>query len=129
MRAFLSVKFHPDHSNGAHIEALCQALAEQGFEPVCVVRDLEHWGAVHYEAKELMQHTRTLLESCQVVVVDLKEKGVGIGIEAGLAWARDIPVVVIAPVGAEISETLRSIARAVCSYLQPNNLPRIPISN
>jgi 2'-deoxynucleoside 5'-phosphate N-hydrolase len=114
--AYLAVKYHPDQANRAHIENLLAALEQAGYEPLCVVRDLEHWGQTTFDSPVLMRNTFRLMESCDVAVIDLAEKGVGVGIEAGYACARGQPVVAIAPLGSDISTTLQGIANAVYSY-------------
>ena len=49
-------------------------------------------------------------------MVDLTEKGVGLGIEAGYAYAKQIPIVVIARKGSDISATLQGIAKKLFLY-------------
>ncbi|HEX9925880.1 MAG TPA: hypothetical protein VGD99_24705 [Anaerolineae bacterium] len=39
------------------------------------------------------------IDSSEVVVIELSAKGVGLGIEAGYAYARRIPIVTIARTG------------------------------
>lgn len=56
------------------------------------------------------------IDASELIVVDLTEKGVGVGIEAGYAFARGIPIVAIAEAGAVISETLRGISTRITSY-------------
>jgi nucleoside 2-deoxyribosyltransferase len=115
-RAFLTVKYHPDQANRGHIESLLAALEQAGYEPVCVVRDLENWGQVAFDPPALMRATFALLETCAVVVVDLTEKGVGAGIEAGYAHARGLPVLAVAPEECDLSATLQGIATAAYHY-------------
>ena len=69
-----------------------------------------------------MQRTFLEIETCDVVIVDLTEKGVGVGIEAGYAHARGIPVVVIAEEGADVSTTLQGIAAIVYHYQELSDL-------
>jgi nucleoside 2-deoxyribosyltransferase len=65
------------------------------------------------------------IDSSDLVVVDLTEKGVGLGIEAGYAHARGIPVVTIARQGADISQTLRGISAQVLWYEGRDDLKRV----
>lgn len=124
MNAFLSIKYHADHANRARIEMIVETLRACGVEAVCVARDIEQWGRVRLDARELMARTFAALDACALVVVDLTEKGVGVGIEAGYARAKNIPIVVIAQAGADVSETLRGIARAVFWYEGADDLTR-----
>ena len=122
MKAFLSIKYHADHANRARIEMIADALRAAGIESVCIARDIEQWGKARLDARELMARTFAEIEACDLVIVDLTEKGVGVGIEAGYARAKDIPVIVMAQHGADISETLRGIARTVFCYTGAEDL-------
>ncbi|MBI5877892.1 MAG: nucleoside 2-deoxyribosyltransferase [Chloroflexi bacterium] len=122
MKAYVAIKYHADQANRLLIEALCAALAAAGWDTAVVARDLEQWGAFSFAPDDLMRETFALIELCDLVVIDLTEKGVGVGIEAGYAHARGIPVVTVALRGSDISETLRGISRAVQEYDNPAEL-------
>ena len=42
-----------------------------------------------------MLETFEIIESSDVAVIDLSEKGVGLGIEAGYAYSKQIPIITI----------------------------------
>lgn len=121
-RAYLAIKYHADHGNRNRIEGITATLEACGFDTICIIRDLEQWGAVHFDAHTLMQKSFEAIDACDLVVVDLTEKGVGIGIEAGYAWAKHIPIVTIAQAGSDISETLRGISDGICFYERYSDL-------
>jgi nucleoside 2-deoxyribosyltransferase len=125
MKAFLSIKYHADASNRAHIEAILSALAQAGFAATCIARDVEAWGSVCFDAKELMERTFEMIDASDLVVVDLTEKGVGVGIEAGYAHAKRIPIITIARRGADISTTVQGISRDVIFYDEPGDLTQL----
>ena len=125
MKAYISIKYHDDNANQDTIERISSALVQSGFETVCIARDIEKWGLVKYDARELMRKTFEEIASSDVVVVELTEKGVGVGIEAGYAHAKGIPVVAIARRGADISATLRGISDAVLHYERFDELERL----
>ena len=116
MQAYLAIKCYADNANRSRIEGISTALAACGIRTLCIARDLEQWGALHFDPHTLMQKSFEAIDACDLVVVDLTEKGVGIGIEAGYAHARGIPIVTIAQAGSDISETLRGISDAVWLY-------------
>jgi len=122
MRVFLSLKYHADLRNRPLITTLTAILAELQCETVCILRDVEEWGARHYPPAELMAHTFAAIRSCAVVLVDITEKGVGVGIEAGYAYAIGKPIVTIAHHTADISTTLQGISTAVLTYTDPAEL-------
>jgi len=49
-----------------------------------------------------MIKTFEVMCSCHLTVIDLKEKGVGLAIETGYAYAQRIPVITIAREGSDI---------------------------
>ncbi|EXJ67462.1 uncharacterized protein A1O5_09475 [Cladophialophora psammophila CBS 110553] len=116
MRAYIGIKFHPDDRNRHDIEQLSDLLTSCGFETICVRRDIEKWGVISLSPGELMRETFEIIRSCQLVVIELSEKGVGLGIESGYAFAHAIPVITIARDGSDISDTLRGISQAVYLY-------------
>lgn len=124
MKAFISIKYHDDHCNKARIEKIAWALEQSGITSVCITRDIEKWGQIKFEPAELMRRTFAELDASDLVVVDLSEKGVGVGIEAGYAHAKHIPIVTIAQKGADISTTLRGISRDVFWYDESDGLAR-----
>ena len=124
MRAYIAIKYHKNHSNRERIEEISSALEENGFETICITRDLEQWGQVQFSPDTLMQKTFDEIDASDVVVVDLTEKGVGVGIEAGYAFARHIPIVTIANSDADISTTLQGIASKIFLYNEYDELTR-----
>ena len=116
MKAFISIKYRENNSNKDRIEKISSALEQNGFETVCITRDIEKWGQVKFSPLELMKKTFAEIDSSQLIVVDLTEKGVGLGIEAGYAHAKEIPIVVIARKGLDISTTLQGIAQKLFLY-------------
>ena len=116
MKAYISIKYRADNGNKDCIQKISSALEQNGFETVCVARDIEKWGGVQLSPHELMQRTFTEIDSSNLLVVDLTEKGVGLGIEAGYAHAKQIPIVVIAKKGSDISATLQGISQRLVLY-------------
>ena len=123
-QAYLGIKFYADQSNRPLIEMITVALTQAGWTTQVIVRDLEQWGAVQFEPQTLMARTFAVIEASDIAVIDLTEKGVGLGIEAGYAFAKGIPVFTIAREGADISTTLRGISQDGCHYKNADDLVR-----
>ena len=116
MKAFISIKYREDNSNRDCIQKISSALERNGIETVCVARDIENWGQVEFSPEELMQRSFAAIDSSHLIVVDLTDKGVGLGIEAGYAYAKKTPIVVIAKEGSDISTTLQGISQKLFFY-------------
>ena len=124
MKAYISIKYRADNSNKNCIEKIASALEQSGFETVCITRDIEKWGQIELSPEELMQRTFTEIDLSHLIVVDLTEKGVGLGIEAGYAYAKGIPIAVIAKKGSDISTTLQGISQQLFLYDEFDDLIR-----
>ena len=116
MKAYISVKYRADNSNKDYIENIMSALERNGFETVCIARDIEKRGQVQLSPHALMQRAFAEIGASNLLVVDLTEKGVGLGIEAGYAYAKQIPIVVIAKKGSDVSTTLQGISQKLFLY-------------
>ena len=116
MKAFISIKYREDNSNKDCIENISTALEQNGFETVCIARDIEKWGQLELSLQELMQRIFAEVDSSHLIVVDLTEKGVGLSIESGYAYAKQIPIAVIARKGSDISTTLQGISQKLFLY-------------
>lgn len=122
MQAYLAIKYHPDFRNRSLIEEISAALAANGIATLCTVRDLECWGEVKFTPSALMVESFKLIHASDLVIIEFTEKGTGLGIEAGYAYAKGIRIVTIAPKGAEISTTLQGISDQIFFYNQPEEL-------
>ena len=116
MKVFISIKFHEDSVNRERIDILCGLARRHGMEPVCIPAKGRQPGLSTPDSQVLMRQTFLELRDSKLVIVDLTEKGVGVGIEAGYARARGIPIATIADAGSEISETLLGISDRVFYY-------------
>lgn len=121
-KIYIGIKFHSDARNKAKIEALSEALGSFGHQSICIQRDVEKWGEVEFTPAALMRETFFNIESCCAVVIEATEKGVGLGIEAGYAHAKRIPVFVIAEKGTEVSTTLQGLSYSVQLYENMDDL-------
>lgn len=121
-KAFLAIKFEKDNSNQNFIENISTSLKKIGIEDIVMARDYEKWGNVVFAPDELMAKAFELIDSSDLLIVELSEKGVGIGIEAGYAYAKKKPIFTIARTGSDISSTIRGISKAVIFYDNPEDL-------
>ena len=113
---YFGIKYHPDNRNRAVIEEFEKCFFEHGFKSYCVVRDMEAWGEASFSAEKIMRETFAKIDSVDLVVIDVSEKGIGLGIEAGYARAKGKELIVTARKGTEVSTTISGIADQVIDY-------------
>ena len=122
MNFYLVIKFYEDCKNRKLIEQISKSLKNANFNSTVMVRDYENWGEIKFKPKELMKLTFKLIDKSELLVVEFSEKGVGLGIEAGYAYANNKPIIVIAKKDSYISTTLRGIAKEIFFYDTPEDL-------
>ena len=125
MKIFLAIKFHENLSNKKLIDDISNVLASSGNVVTVMARDYEKWGEIKFNPDELMKLTFKIIEESDLLLVEFSEKGVGLGIEAGYAHAKGVPIVVMAKTGSDISSTMRGIAKKVIFYDNPEELGSI----
>lgn len=115
-RAYLGIKFYEDNRNRDVINSISTALKNDGIDTFCIVRDVEKWGAVKLSSKELMRITLQEIDKSDFVVLEMSEKGVGLGIEAGYAVGRGKPLIILIKKGTELSNTMQGIANIIIPW-------------
>lgn len=116
MKIYFGIKYYENFSNKKKIETIIKILEQKDHKIYCVVRDLEEWGKHEFTAKELMIETFNQIDKSDLVLIEFSEKGTGLGIEAGYAYAKYKPIIVIAEEGSDISTTIQGIATKIIMY-------------
>jgi len=123
MKAYLGIKYYADNRNKEQINFLSSLLEDFGYSVTCITRDIESWGKVSFTPDDLMKKTFQIIDESNIVVIDLSEKGVGLGIEAGYAYSKGIPVIAISH-NRKISTTLLGISKYNYVYKDRENLSK-----
>lgn len=113
---YLAIKYHPDNKNKDLILSISNTCKTIGLECICIAQHVEKWGEDSFPPNELMQISFETIRQSEFVLIEFSEKGVGIGIEAGYAFALNLPIYVIHPPHVDVSETLKGIATAIYMY-------------
>lgn len=120
--AYFGIKFFEDSQNRNEVNAITAALQKDGIQTVCIARDFEKWGEVKISFQNLMRITFEEIEKADFIILEMSEKGVGLGIEAGYAFAKKKPVIVLIKNGSELSGTMQGIADIIVHYDQPEEI-------
>ena len=121
-RAYFGIKFFKDNRNRDEINSISLVLQDDGIQTVCIARDVEKWGDVTLSSQELMRIAFAEIDKSDFVILEMSEKGVGLGIEAGYAVGRKKPLIVLIKQGLELSNTMQGIADVVIPYSQPEEI-------
>jgi nucleoside 2-deoxyribosyltransferase len=104
------------------IESISTTLSDQGIETVCITRDIEKWGKVELTPRELMRVSFEQIDRSDFVLLEMTEKGVGLGIEAGYARATGKLLIVLTKDSEHMSTTIKGIADCVIQYHQTDEI-------
>ncbi|MAT42631.1 MAG: nucleoside 2-deoxyribosyltransferase [Anaerolineaceae bacterium] len=122
---YLAIKYHPDNKNKDLILSISDTCKSINLDCINIMQHVEKWGDFSFDPQELMRISFETIRKCQFVLIEFSEKGVGIGLEAGYAYALNIPVYVIHPPHVEVSNTLKGIATAIFPYESVKTLPLV----
>ncbi len=125
MKVYIGIKYHEDYKNKIIVNKIASVLELKGYEAIFIVNNAAMEESNKYDSHELMKLTFEKIDTCDLVIIDLTEKGVGLGIEAGYAYAKGIPIITIAKSGSDISETLKGISNEIIFY---NSIEDLDIS-
>ena len=129
MKAYIAIKYYKDFRNRREVDKITEILEDKGYETICIIRDEEKDRGIKLHPKDLMELTFRRIDACELVIIDLSEKGVGLGIEAGYAHAKGKLIITIAKKGSDISDTLRGISEKVVIYDDIDSLAIICSNN
>lgn len=115
MKIFITASFQ-NGDNKKEVEHLCGLVKDAGFEDFCFIRDVENYKKVFDDPRELMQRARDEISKSDALLIDMTDKPTGRAIEAGIAFALNKKVIVIAKRGTPIRDTVRGIASFVAEY-------------
>lgn len=124
INAFMGIKYYENNANKKLIEEIILELTKIGINTRVFAKDIEKYGKVKVPHKKIMHLALKEIKSADVVIVEFSNKGVGVGMEAGIAFALKKPLYVIAKKGSEISENLFSVAEKVIFYNNTNELSK-----
>ncbi|HLP35562.1 nucleoside 2-deoxyribosyltransferase [Lacibacter sp.] len=103
MKAYISISYQRRRSLNTAITAIMSVLEEHQVESFVFV---DHYKFEESQEEEMMRSALEELEQCDLLIAETSHKGIGIGIEAGYAKAKNKPVVYLRHKEAEHSTTL-----------------------
>lgn len=107
MKAYISVSYNNRKNVAEVLYAIAEVLQKAGISPFVFV-DTYSFNAV--EEKEMMAQALYHIDSCDLLIAEVSEKAIGIGVEAGYAKAKGIPVIYIRNRKAAHSTTLSGVS-------------------
>lgn len=113
MKAFLSISYHEKDKLQKEIAVVETELKSHLFETLVFVKKYQF---ANNQTKEMMQLAFQELQTCDVFLAEISDKAMGVGIEAGLAYALNIPVIYFRKKHKPDSTTMNGIAMYEFEY-------------
>lgn len=107
MQAYISISFSKKNELEKEVQAIKNALGKFGISGFVFVDEYQFSAK---EEKEMMQKAMEDVEKSAILIAEVSEKGIGIGIEVGYAKAKNIPVIYVRNSSSEHSTTVSGIA-------------------
>ena len=107
MQAYISISFSKKKKIKKEVQAIKNALGKFGISGFVFVDEYQFSAK---EEKEMMQKAMEDVEKSAILIAEVSEKGIGIGIEVGYAKAKNIPVIYVRNSSSEHSTTVSGIA-------------------
>lgn len=114
-RIFITSSFQRG-KNKQDIEKLCALIKSTGFEDFSFIRDIENYQKVFNDPNKLMIRAKEEIKKSEYLLIDITDKPTGRAIEAGIAYALGIKVIVIMKKGTKIKDTTRGISHQIIEY-------------
>ncbi len=118
-KAYLSIGFQNRQLMSEEIETIKQVLSGFGISLFVFV---DAYRFTPTQEKEMMQQAFADIDSADLLIAEVSEKGIGVGIEIGYAVAKQKPVIYLRNTRAEHSTTAAGAASDAVSYTDTEDL-------
>ena len=125
MKVFLSIKYYDDMRNKNLIEKICLAIENCGDVPFDFAKNVQNYSKCEFSAEEIMKIAFNEINSSDVLLIDATELSIGIGIEAGYAFSKKIPIYLIAKKDAYVSNSIKGVASKALFYDEPEEIENL----
>ena len=119
MQAYIAISYTKRKSLRSELNAICEALKEFSIRSFVFV-DNYSFGAS--EEKHMMKLAFEEIDKADLLIAEVSEKAIGIGIEAGYAKGKNKPIIYLRKINAEHSTTVGGTADHTIIYKDPADL-------
>lgn len=116
MKIFLSIKYYDDMRNRSLIEQICTGLEKKGISTFVFARDIQNYEKCKLSPREIMETAFKQINNSDALLVDASELSIGVGIEVGYAYGKNIPIYLVAHKEAYVSNSVKGVAQKSLFY-------------
>lgn len=118
-KAYLSIGYKSRQQLEPEITEIRKVLSAHHIELFIFV---DHYHFAPQEEKQMMQQAFSDIKSSDLLIAEVSEKAIGVGIEIGYAAALQKPLIYLRKSGAEHSTTAAGTATRILIYASPQGL-------
>lgn len=116
MKVCVTTRFKGAENKEALV-ALCAAVRAAGMEDFSFIRDVENYQKTFNDPKELWKRAREEIRKCDALLIDVSDNPTGGRvIEAGIAYALDLPIFILVKEGLQYKDIYDGIGTVVIKY-------------
>lgn len=119
MRAYIAVSFSKRNELANEINSIKKVLQDNQIDYVVFI---EKYLFTPDKENEMMKTALEEIDKCSILIAETTDKGIGIGIEAGYAKAKDKPVIYMRKNKAEHATTLSGLSDFKVIYNDTDDL-------
>jgi nucleoside 2-deoxyribosyltransferase len=121
MKAYISVSYAKRKFLDRELDTIIEVLKNLEVAPFVFV---DNYRFDLTQEREMMQQVMADIASCDLLIAETSDKGIGIGVEVGYAIAMNKPVIYIRQKNAEHSGTVSGISNYQIVYSDPDDLKK-----
>ena len=107
MKAYISMSFAKRYSLVEEVSSIVETLNKLNIEPFIFIDSYKFSPS---QEKEMMEQAMLSIDSCDLLIAETTDKGIGIGVEVGYAKGRGKPVIYVRNKNGEHSTTVSGIS-------------------
>lgn len=118
-KAFISINFSNFNKFSEELDVIKNTLTQMNVEYILFV---EKYKFSSSQEKIMMKKTFEEIDQCSLLIAEVSDKAIGVGIEIGYAKAKKIPILYLRRKKAEHSTTAAGTANDMIVYASAKNL-------
>ena len=121
-KAYLAISYSNRKQFDAEIDSLRTLLNKHNIELLVFV---DKYNFKADEEEQMMKKAFEEIDNSDLLIAELSTKSIGVGIEIGYAFAKEMPVLYLRKNGSEYSTTAAGCAKYIVDYKDEQNLEEL----
>jgi 2'-deoxynucleoside 5'-phosphate N-hydrolase len=121
MQAYIAISYNKRKQLQSELDTVKEVLKQHSITPFVFV---DNYIFDAKQEKEMMQTAFAEIDKCDLLIAEVSDKAIGIGIEVGYAKAKKKPVIYLRHVAAEHSTTLSGASDRIIIYADTIDLQK-----